>query len=202
VSISRYLPLSATLTLGLLSSCGGHADEQIIATSQAAITLAPGCLEIQTPLQAADGGKPGYALIANDTTGVEIFFVAQGSWEPGGWLLESMSLEVGTATPSSDPTTYTIQQTLGGTDATRVRLPLPASCDAHLEIAAQLTLVRGTEHLTVWAGGTPWGPTPEPGWIYGTPFASGAFGWTVDYRVCCDALACARGMGYWKNHIT
>ena len=37
--------------------------------------------------------------------------------------------------------------------------------------------------------------------MFGTPFDSGAFGWTVDYRLCCGA-ACARGLGYWKNHLT
>ncbi len=192
--------LSAALAVGFVSSCGGRAEEAPIAESASALVLAPGCLEIQTPLQAEGGSKPGYALISNDSTDAEILFVAQGSWEPGSWLIESLSLQLGGA-PSSDPTTYAVQQSLGGVDATRVRLPLPAACGSHFQLAAQLTLVRGSERVTVWAGGTPWGPTPEPGWAYGTPFASGAFGWTVDYRVCCDTIACTRGMGYWKNHI-
>lgn len=197
-----YLWLSAALAGSLLSSCGAPGDEASLGQSARALVLAPGCTELQTQLQAADGSKPGYVLMSNDTSDVELLFVAQGSWVPGSWLIESLSVAVGSATPSSDPSSYAIQQTLGGVDATRVRLPLPAACGSHLQIAAMLTLVRGSEHLTVWAGGTPWGPTPEPGWIYGTPFASGAFGWTVDYRVCCGTLACTRGLGFWKNHIT
>ncbi len=203
MTISRsHFGVAAALAASLLSSCAGGSDEVSLGASASALVLAPGCIEIQSPLQAADGNKPGYVLVSNDTSDVELLFVAQGSWVPGSWLIESLSLSVGPGTPSSDPTQYLVQQSLGGVDATRVRLPLPAACGQHLQYAAMLTLVRGTEHLTVWAGGTPWGATAEPGWSYGTPFSDGAFGWTVDYHVCCGTPACVRGFGFWKNHIT
>lgn len=208
-------PITAALAALLaISACDEVAEAPRSApppVSRQSLDIVPadGCQETFTPIEdPATGVKPGYAGLFNTETQLVFRLVAEGSWVPGSWVLESASIYAGTGPVPTDgaglvdPTLFPVQVTIGS-PSRRVFVPLPAECNATLNIAVFVRFYRdgaaGRETITGWAGGVEWPNSTNPGWIFGIPFA-GQDGWYVQNRICCAVVGCTLTQGYWKNH--